>query len=79
MAGVTVHADPPRHTPTTLFSVDGRPGREGRVSPAPVALDVVHQQLHLLNLAYLGGDDLVRQLPHPGVADVGLSRVVDGD
>ena len=25
---VTVHADPQRHTPTTLFSVDGRPGRE---------------------------------------------------
>ena len=25
---VTVHADPHRHTPTTLFSVDGRPGRE---------------------------------------------------
>ena len=25
---VTVHADPHRHTPTTLFSVGGRPGRE---------------------------------------------------
>jgi len=25
---VTVHADPRRHTPTTLFSVDGRPARE---------------------------------------------------
>ena len=23
-----MHADPRRHTPTTLFSVDGRPGRE---------------------------------------------------
>jgi hypothetical protein len=58
--------------------LDARGGERG-VAAAAVPRDVVEQQLHRPDLAHLRGDDLVGQLPHPRIADVGLAGVVDRD
>ena len=81
ISGVTVHGSPKRHTPTALFSVEGRTGREVYEHLAAAGVNAPASNFYALEASRwigLGDDGAVRAglAPYTNTDDV--DRLLEG-